>query len=184
MTYAPLTVASILDAGIGTGLEAAGDNLAAYTSSAWSSAGGAANRALFYPLYFSDPCVIRKLWWFNGSTATGNVDIGLYTSSAFMPATRVASGGGTAQTGTNTIQAVDITDYEVAPETLMFLALVADSGSSTFANQGNLTGQLFRPCGYAQQSSAYPLPSTATPVNNLTGSGRVACGVSFRLLVA
>lgn len=119
-----------------------------------------ANRAYYLPFHLDQPIIVTKLWWINGTTASGNVDIGIY-DSAF---TRIVSAGSTPQVGTSVIQSVDITDTLIGPGDF-YIAISMD----------NITGTIFAlsssggiPRGQAMgtliQASAFPLPANGNPV--------------------
>lgn len=123
----------------------------ANTSTAWSTA----NAALYFPIWLPEPCVVTVAWWQNGTTATGNIDCGIYTSDG----KRILSTGSTAQSGTSAIQSVNITDTQL-PEGLIYLALAASSGSATFWETA--AGPNGYTSGIKLQLSAFPLPNPAT----------------------
>ena len=116
----------------------------------------AASTAIFVPFSLPAPLTAAQLFTYNGATASGNIDVGLYAADG----TRLVSSGSTAQAGTNTLQAFDITDTELGPGNY-YLAIALD----------NTTGTLFRTVpaarylagvGCFQQASAFALPATAT----------------------
>lgn len=158
--------------------ETAGSGTGAEASAAWSSA----NRAMYYPIYLVDPCIVTKLWVLNGATASGNIDMGVYLSAAGLPTTRLVSIGSTAQTGTNVLQEFDIADTELQGQTLYFIGLALDNGTGTVFAIASVAGPI-RAAGVVQQAAAFPLPSSATPV--VAVSTQLAdCGISIRNLVA
>jgi len=167
----------------GLGAEMIGATGAPMSSQTWSSLAGAANVAIYMPIYFNAPGIITKLWMQNGSTAAGNVDVGLYTCVAGLPAARVVSAGSTAQAGTNVLQEFNITDYVVAYPQILFIAVAADATTTTMWS-GSVGAMIGRACGLARQTSAFPLPATATPGTLAQGQIPAGCGVSFRALVA
>lgn len=145
----PLILSPMFLPPYGTGLNATGSGLA---SQAW----GTANLALYFPILLP-PGVppLTKLWWQNGGTASGNVDCGMYDAQG----NRLVSTGSTAQSGTSTVQAVDITDT-VIPSGLLYLALALSSATGTIWGAGAAgAGYGF---GVYRQTSAFPLPNPAT----------------------
>lgn len=142
---------------------------AAPASVAWI----AANEALYLPIWVTERILVTTLWWQNGATVTGNVDCGIYDDQG----NRIVSTGSTAQTGTSTVQSVDITDTAVE-EGLIYLALAASSASATFwqAGAGNDPGGH----GYSGfvQTSAFPLPTPATFATAFSGSRMVKFGAT------
>lgn len=155
-------------------------------SSAWINLGGA-NRAIFYPIRIDVPGVITKLWWRNGAAVSGNVDIAIYSEgSDKLPATRLASAGSTAQSGTNVIQAVDITDVAINYPQRIFCALVLDNNTGAIFCGFSGSPMISRAAGYVGQASAFPLPATAGATAAAVSGSSVAVdfGISFRALVA
>lgn len=121
-----------------------------------SGAWPAANLAIYIPFVLSRPTVVRRIGWFNGATASGNVDAGIYDYAK----ARVVSTGSTAQAGVSAVQSVDIADTALAPgQYWMGLALSSATGT-VFRTAG--TNMLWWAFGLQQQASALPLPATAT----------------------
>lgn len=138
----------------------------------------AVNRALYIPLYIDRPGIVTKFWTYNGTTAAGNIDIGLYNRSY----TRLSSKGSTAQAGTSVIQEFDVTDFAIGPG-VYFLGLAASLTTTTFFMHASSVAAYFGGMGVTMEASALPLPATATPVQNVVINLPVA-GISFRTLVA
>lgn len=166
----------------GLGNETVTGNAIPLGSNPWSNP-AAANRAYFIPLYLPSPGIITKLWVQNGTTATGNCDIGLYSCVAGWPSARLVSTGSTAQAGTSVMQEFNITDLAISGNTTLFLAVVFDSASSTIFG-GSVAANVWRFSSCAIQSTAFPLPSTATPVVVTSPVAPLGCGIAFRALVA
>lgn len=127
---------------------------------AWPSA----NLAIAYPISLGVATRVRKFGWLNGGTASGNIDVGLYTAAG----TRIASTGSTAQAGTNTIQHIDVSDFDLAPG-LYYLAMAMDNTTGTNQAMATWTTAVARMVGVVEMASAFPLPTTftpATPSNN------------------
>jgi hypothetical protein len=120
-------------------------------STAWSSA----NRAVFMAMRLDYPFNLRKFFWCNGATATGNVDCGIYSRAG----TKLASTGSTAQSGTSVVQsaAPSAGAMLLAPDSY-YLALAASSASATFLMGGNSVSEN----GGAYQDTAFALPATFT----------------------
>ena len=117
-----------------------------------------ANLAIYLPFGLATIIKVTKLWWYNGATLSGNVDVGIYDSAG----RRLISTGSTAQAGTaSRIQAVDVTDTLIGPGDF-YLAIAASATTVTLFRiaLGNaLFGKAF---GILQQATAFPLPATAT----------------------
>lgn len=76
-------------------------------STAWPSA----NRTIYVPLFIDRTVTITQMFAYNGATASGNTDIGIYDQGG----TRLVSMGATAQSGTSQIQLFNITDTTLTP---------------------------------------------------------------------
>ena len=134
-------------------LSCAGQGINAHASALWPSA----DLALFYPFVISQRCIAVLLWAYNGGTAAGSTDIGIYTEDG----TRLVSIGPTAQAGTNVRQSFNITDTELFPGRY-YMALASSSGAATFFRSTMGDTNRNRTLGMFQQASAGTLPATAT----------------------
>lgn len=138
----------------------------------------AANRAFFVQFAIAFPFVVRKMFWFNGTTAaTDSADVGVYTEEG----ARVVSGGGTAISGANTLQEVDVTDTLLQPGRYWFA--YAQNGTTATPWVAAPATAVARVLGGAQMSSAYVLPSTFTPAA-LASSLIPFVGIASRTLAA
>lgn len=127
----------------------------AFSSAAVSSA----NRAVFLPIRIAQPTLVKKLFWMNGGGVAGNADIGVYT----LDGVRLSSAGTTAQSGTNAIQEVNVTDF-VLGQGIYYLAFVASTTTTARYLQGRISNNVpqGKALGELQQAAALPLPTTAT----------------------
>jgi hypothetical protein len=130
----------------------AATNSGSPTAAAWPSA----NLAIYIPMAIDRPEVITALWVYNGSV-NGNIDIGVYDEDY----NRLVSTGAVAQSGANTIQSVDITDYAIAPG-LYYMGLSLSSGTGQVFRSAAVSLPYVRAFGVTQEASAHPLPATAT----------------------
>lgn len=72
--------------------------------------GAATGDAVLAPFTIPGPCLINSIWWYNGNTAAGNIDAGIYTANTGgTTITRLCSTGAVAQSGTATLQSTNIT---------------------------------------------------------------------------
>lgn len=142
-------------------------------SATWTSA----NRAIYVPIFLPEAVLAVKVFWFNGTSVSGNVDCGIYNESF----TRLVSSGSTAQSGTSALQEANITDTLI-PAGRVYLALALDntSGHIMRASQSTVWQKLI---GTALEASAFPLPATATPAT-MTVAAYPFFGFSLRTLVA
>ncbi len=116
-----------------------------------------ANTAEFYPFHLNGTKTAIKMVVRNGTTQSGNIDVGIYDSSG----TRQVSSGSTVQSGTQ--QIVDIADTVLAAGNY-YMTIVADNIISDFATWGDATGLVFQPAlgGVKSLATAFPLPVDAS----------------------
>lgn len=128
-------------------------NQAFVSSFAWPSA----NLAIYTPVIVRSVVVVKKLWYANNSTATGNYDIGLYDAAG----TALLRKGSTAKTTSASTEIVwDCTDTTITPG-IYYLALACSNNTDTFFG-AIPTAPLLAASGYLTEASALPLPATAT----------------------
>lgn len=136
-----------------------------------ASAASPANRAYYIPFVVYKPFTVKQMWTFNGATASGNLDVGVYDSNG----TRLVSNGAAAQSGTSTLQVFNITDITIQAGQYY----MAVSNSSATATYFRYSMTVTQQTGMLIQDTAHPLPATATfaaaittviPIIGLTGS--------------
>lgn len=125
-------------------------------SAAWT-----ANLLYFVPFSIAAPIKVSRFFWHNGSTVAGNTDVGIYTLDG---TTKLGSTGSTANSGTSTIQIVDVTDFYLPRNSILWLALGSDSGTQTYFRLNLPAAVLLGVLGHNQQSSGWSsgLPSSIT----------------------
>jgi hypothetical protein len=161
----PIVINTISEQAVGLELTALGDS-----GNSNNIPLNAANDAWYVPFRIHEPFTVRAAGWHNGSTASGNVDIGIYSENG----TRIWSSGSTAQSGTSVVQIVTPTAFTLPPGRY-FLAIAADGTTGTFKviNQQERA----RLAGTRTQTSAFPLPSSATFA--ATSSTKFRCPWAF-----
>jgi hypothetical protein len=122
-----------------------------------SGAWPAASRALAFPVVVATDFVVTHFWTYNGGTASGNRDVGLYDEYG----TLLLSTGSVAQSGTSTIQVHDVTDTAF-PAGRYLLALAHNDATGTYFRLTTSTLGIYA-TGVRQMASAFPLPSTFSP---------------------
>lgn len=129
------------------------------TSTPGSAVWPAASTMIAYPFSVSQICIAVKMWLQNGATASGNIDIGLYTDAG----TLIVSKGSTAQSGAGTRQDFDITDTALSPGIRYYMGLVMDGilGTAVRAVAGTAASQLAA-LGVVQVASNFPLVTGVT----------------------
>jgi hypothetical protein len=121
-----------------------------------SGAFPAANDAILVPFYVPQMVRITRFFSINGSTANGNIDVGIYTFGG----ARIASAGSTAQAGTNSIQMYAVTDFTLGAGAY-YMAVAMDGTTGTLF-RASLSVVRCQGLGMAKMASAFPLPSTVT----------------------
>jgi len=127
--------------------------------------------AVYFPIWVPSVCVARRVWWANGATTSGGatVEVGIYADAGeYKPAAKLISGSATQGTASQA-QFVDITDTTLTPN-LYWLALQASTNTNTTLLRVSLPSSAFDAWVRMEQSSANPLPATATPVESATAS--------------
>ena len=124
-----------------------------FASATWQ----VANKALYYPFTVSVPTTIVAGGPYNGSTATGNFDVGIYDDQQ----NAITTLGSTAQSGTTAWQVVAFASPVTLDPGLYYMALAFSSTSSTyFGVSAGGSGNPLRTAGVLEQASALPLPTT------------------------
>lgn len=144
------------------GFEGAGANLYTLNSPSFGSAVWTANRLVMIPLVVPRQTLVSQFYWVNGATVdgAGHVDIGIYSTDGQI---KFGSAGSTTPSGTNALQAVDITNFYIPGNTWLWLTLGSDSATQTFFRTVP-TALLQEFTGIKEQLSGWSsgLPATVT----------------------
>lgn len=133
---------------------AAGVVTATPASTNWPSA----NLTIYVPFAIPFDFNVRRVFWINGASTTGNADLGVYTRAGG----KLFSTGATSRTGTSVVQYTSLsTPFMLSPGDY-YMALSATSGSGAFIRFAPSILSDLRLVGLLQQTSANPLPATAT----------------------
>lgn len=120
----------------------------------------AANRAIYIPFRVETTVTAYQIAWENGAAVSGNLDVGIYDEIG----NRLVSKGSTAQAGTTTIQAADITDTVLGPG-LYYMAMCVDNTTAAVI-RGAPQAAWLQMAGVQQQAvGAVTLPNPATFAN-------------------
>lgn len=116
----------------------------------------AANEAIYIPFVIPEAATFTRGYVYNGATAAGNWDIGIYDEAG----NRKASSGAVAMGTINVVQAIAFTASVLLTPGRYYMALANTLATATvFASAANLT--YFHHGPYIQLT-AHPLPATAT----------------------
>ena len=114
------------------------------------------NDAIFVPVRVTERCLVKVLFAFNGGTASGNIDVGIYTPDGI----RIVSVGGVAQSGTSAPQNFDITDTVLDVGDFLIALALSSTVGTVFRTATGL--EFVKGLGCYKVASAYPLPATVT----------------------
>lgn len=145
------SINTLSDQSIGTILAAIVGG-SAPASAAWP----AANDAIFVPFLITQPILVKRLFVMNGNTATGNIDMGVYTDDG----SRIVSSGSLLQSGTNVPQYFNVTDFVLTPGNYYF----AEAMSNVTGTSGriNISVSRSRTFGILKATGSFALPPTVT----------------------
>jgi hypothetical protein len=115
------------------------------------------NLAIYVPFVLRRQITAAQLFWYNGATVSGNVDIGIYTAGG----ARLVSSGSTAQANASVLQVVDITDTTIGPG-LFRLALAMNNTTGTLISVATGLLGFLSAMGVTQQATAFALPANST----------------------
>lgn len=120
-----------------------------------------ANRAFYYkiPTNLFSSLTITKLRVYV-QTASGNMDVGVYSDNAGAPGAKKVTNGGVVVPATG---AKDIAVASTVVNPGDWLAISADNITATFFGNGGTMVAGIGALSY-YQDTAYPLPATATPI--------------------
>lgn len=129
-------------------------------AAAWPSS----NLAFFVPFTVGAPIIAQKMFWENGATVgTNTVDVGIYDSQG----NRLVSLGATTTSGVSSIQTAAITPTTLETG-LYYMAMVMNGTTDTVWRTAPSFTTLGRILGVLSQTTASPLPATATMVGSTT----------------
>lgn len=118
-----------------------------------------ANLAVFVPFGLAQPFLVKEVWWYNGSGAGNNIDVGVYDTAG----NRLFSLGTTAQgSASAVVTSTTLTDYTLGPGDY-YMAFACDGTTNDvggWAAVANVAAAL----GIGQMATAFVLPDPATIV--------------------
>lgn len=161
MDYSKTTFSTLSPECLAVEVLVTGTNNFAATN-AWTSA----NLALFVPWKLGSIYIVNKMFWGNGATVgTNHVDVGIYD----IQGNQLVHSGSTLTSGVSVVQSVSLTATTLYPG-LYYIAMAMDGTTDTIqSNTANSVAHL-RAMGILMQTTAFPLPATATLVGNTVSS--------------
>ena len=136
------------------------------TTSPASAAWGTASTALYLPLMIPWEYTVQRLFWYNGSAAGGNCDMGVFTPGG----ANIWSAGSTACSGNSARQYVAPAASFVLSPGLYYLGLSHDNATANGLQLVTVAAATGRLLGVLQQTSALPLPSPAATYATFTAT--------------
>lgn len=130
-----------------------------------------ANLIAYIPFALPFPYPVKRVWWMNGSTASSNVDMGIFSGSG----AQLFSTGSTAQSGASVLQYV-AADILLTPGT--YYIAWSNSGTTNRAQTVASTATQGRLIGLLEQASTFPLPAAMTGVSWTRAFGAPFCGLT------
>lgn len=141
-----------------------------YFGSPASGVWATANSVVYQPVVVPVACVVRRAWWANGATTSGqNISAAIYTStSTGVPGSKLVETAATAQGTASQVQFADVTDTALG-RGLYWIALAVASVSSTTLFRVTMTNASAAMVKFGEASiTVGALPATATPANHGT----------------
>lgn len=140
-------------------------------------------RVIAFPFIVAHPFLVRKVFWFNGTTATtDSVDVGVYKLDDPSSTSRVVSGGGTLASGASGTQEVNVTDTLLPPG--RYYCAYTQNGTTATPILSTAAVVTLRVAGCIQQTaSGYPLPSTLS-VAAVSSANIPLFGIASRTLAS
>lgn len=116
-----------------------------------------ANRAVFYPFRALTSFTVYGFWMLNGATASGNIDLGIYS----LDGTRLTSTGTNAQSGTSTKQEITLGSSVLLGAGMYYMALAMDNATGTVLRRST-SAIMNKMHGLKQSATSFVLPATVT----------------------
>lgn len=137
-------------------------DIARFATAASGTASGAwpaNNRALYAPLQMPSPFLVARFMFYNSTSLSGTVDMGLYDSVG----NRLLSTGATARSGASAVQYVGVAD-QLFPAGHYYVAMLATSTTGNFIFVNISSAAIMQAAGMLQEDvGAATLPTTMTP---------------------
>lgn len=126
----------------------------------------AANEAMYIPMCIPWPYILRRFWWFNGATVTGQVSMALLTENG---ESRLCTTGAVAQSGASAMQYAALTDGDANHNKLImpgyyYMAISFNGTTGLVWATLSATVQALRIAGILKQATAHPIPTSMTGV--------------------
>lgn len=125
-----------------------------YSASAWPGT----DLILYLPLRMPEAFTVKRVYWANASSVSGNTNVGLYSAAG----SKLWEIGSTAQTPTNQTQFTDVSPDQSHAAGLYYFAMQHSNTSGQFCRSAPGVN-LLAPYGLMQEAAgSFALPATAT----------------------
>jgi hypothetical protein len=148
--------------GTAEGLYGVADTMRAYggpgvTTSTWP----AANLAIYVPFTIPFRYPVKRVWWVNGSTITGNIAYGIYSHDM----AKIYATASTAQSGASVMQyTTPSPDFVLPPGDYYHALIVSATTAALVSGLSGISVVEGRICGLVEQAvGSMTLPDLATP---------------------
>src|SRR3990167_5092199 len=122
-------------------------------STSWPTA----SMGIFVPMKILEPVTVVQLFIETGTSAAGNVDVGIYDKGG----SQITNFGSTQVASATSFMLFNINDVTLNPGLYYFAMSMTDTNANTHVGFAPAAG-LCRALGVVAQAAAVPLPSTAT----------------------
>lgn len=129
------------------------------------------NLAAFIPVYLPWNYPVNRVWWVNGSIASGNSNFGIFMKNG----RRIYATGSTGQSGASGPQFVTPTPF-VLPAGEYYFAFSAD-GTTNRSSGAGVAVEVQKLCGVLQQTSNFTLADPSSPTT-ATVAQMPYCGIT------
>lgn len=124
-----------------------------------------ADQAMFIPLTLDHPYPLTHLWWVNGTSVGGTVEVGIYSADGTLIHSESVTTAGASQ-----VQSVALATPKLLPPGGYYLAITYSAATAALMGASSLSALNLRLFGMLQQSSARPLPATMSGAGTVTSA--------------
>lgn len=158
---------------------------------------GTAADGIFIPFILTRTFFLRQFWWYNGATAAGNIDMGVYRVADFVDNADLglaapvgqASTGAVAQSGVNSLQFAVVSASAGVLNTIplqpgKYWMAISFSNAAATLMRTVPTDQVLASIPALEQVTVHPLPATIASFTGLRATCVPVIGIGEGLLLA
>jgi hypothetical protein len=155
---------------VGQALRTLGVQTSAVTATTWVN-----GLAAYFPVVLPFAYPVNRVFWYNGSTITStSADFGIYS----VDGARLWSLGSTAMSGASAHQYATPSTPFLLPAGAYYFAWACNNTTNRAACSAGPSANAGRLIGLLEQTSAFPLPATMSPVAWTRAFGPPYCGIT------